>query len=88
MKKNKRSRSYGLGSARKRHRKEDTIAACDRLSHLPEPIFHHILSFLDTPNQLFRPLYCPGCGDGLGKKSMCSICATISSKNTRILECS
>ncbi|CAI0413373.1 unnamed protein product [Linum tenue] len=36
-----------LGKAGKRRRDEEETAT-DRLSHLPEPILYHILSFLDT----------------------------------------
>ncbi|CAI0493087.1 unnamed protein product [Linum tenue] len=45
----KRRCNCGLRKAGKRRRKvEDTSSTTDRLSHLPEPIIYHILSFLDT----------------------------------------
>ncbi|CAI0459901.1 unnamed protein product [Linum tenue] len=50
------SSSYEVGKAVKRRRNEQqqqeeeeySITTTDRLSHLPDPIIHHILSFLDT----------------------------------------
>ncbi|CAL1386501.1 unnamed protein product [Linum trigynum] len=48
MNNNNNSRSNCDSGGTVKTRRQDGTADTDRLSHLPEPIIHHILSFLDT----------------------------------------